>query len=191
MEDELYSELSTDPVMKELIDRHGEIKIEPTDEIFKRLVVSVIRQQLSMASADAIRERLFDEYRVEPSTIIEVPNEELRDIGLSNPKTRYIKSISEAFIENNYSIDYFNDMADQDVRDELTLITGVGEWTANMFLIFCLGRQDVFPINDLGIRRGMRELYSESMERGDMMDVAEDWRPYRSYGSLYIWRETE
>lgn len=78
-------------------------------------------------------------------------------------------------------------MSDEEVIEELTDIHGVGEWTANMFLIFVLGREDVFPVGDLGIRKAMEELYGE-MSRSEMREKAEDWRPYRSLASLYLWR---
>jgi len=89
--------------------------------------------------------------------------------------------------ERGYSKDYFAEMDDDEVRAELTSIPGVGPWTADMQLMFSFGRPDVFPVGDLGVRKGMVELFGEDMTRAEMVDRAQRWAPYRSYASLYLW----
>lgn len=176
--------------MRELVRRHGPVELTPADDSFQRLVVSVVRQQVSTASAEAIRERLFRQFKVTPQEILEAEHDELTEVGLSASKAEYIQNIAEAYVENDYGRDYFDGVPDDDVIEELTSIRGVGDWTAKMYLIFCLGREDVFPVEDLGIRRGVESLYGiEDMER--MHEKSLVWRPYRSYASLYIWRAHE
>ena len=182
--------LRADSDLRPLIERHGPLAIEPTDDFFARFVVSVLRQQVSMASAAATRDRLFDAVEVTPAGILAADDATLRDAGLSRQKTRYVNNVAEAFRDRGYSLDSFAGMDDDAVLDELTSITGVGDWTARMQLLFSLGRPDVFPVGDLGIRKGMRELYGD-IDREAMVETAERWAPYRSYASLYLWRIEE
>jgi len=181
---------ATDEVLAALIDDHGELGIEPAEDLFERLVTSILRQQVSMASAAATRERLFDAVEVTPAGVLAADEAVLKDAGLSRQKTRYVRNVAEVFAERDYSHEYFREMDDEAVVAELTSITGVGEWTARMQLMFALGRPDVFPVGDLGIRKGMRTLYGD-LSREEMVEQAEAWRPYRSYASLYLWRSKE
>nr|WP_240137581.1 DNA-3-methyladenine glycosylase 2 family protein [Salinigranum salinum] len=173
-----------------LIDEHGELGIEPAEDLFARLVTSILRQQVSMASAAATRERLVAAVELTPEGVLAADESTLKDAGLSRQKTRYVKNVAEAFLENGYAHESFRGMDDEAVVDELTSITGVGRWTAEMQLLFSLGRPDVFPVGDLGIRKGMRTLYGD-LSREEMVEMAEPWRPYRSYASLYLWRVKE
>lgn len=179
--------LRDDPELSLLIEEHGELELEESDEPFRRLVTSIINQQLSTDSAAAIKKRLFENFQVDPESILEADEDELNDIGLSRQKIDYIKSAAERFVEDDLSSEKFEEMTDEEVIEELTDIHGVGEWTAKMFLIFVLGREDVFPVGDLGIRKAMEQLYGE-MSRSEMREKAENWRPYRSLASLYLWR---
>lgn len=145
-----------------------------------------------MASAAATRERLFDAVEVTPEGVLAADPQVLRDAGLSRQKTRYVRSVAEAFRDRGYDRAYFQGMDDEAVVDELTAITGVGEWTARMQLIFTLRRPDVFPVGDLGVRDGMATLFGMDREaRAAMVDRAEAWRPYRTLATLYLWRVTE
>jgi DNA-3-methyladenine glycosylase II len=182
--------LRADPDLRPLIERHGPLAIEPADDFFARFVVSVLRQQVSMASAAATRDRLFEAVEVTPAGILAADDDALRDAGLSRQKTRYVNNVAEAFRDRGYTVDSFAGIDDDAVIDELTSITGVGDWTARMQLLFSLGRPDVFPVGDLGIRKGMRTLYGD-IDRETMVETAERWAPYRSYASLYLWRIEE
>jgi DNA-3-methyladenine glycosylase II len=186
-----FDTLRADPDLGPLVEAHGKLRIEPADDFFARFVTSVLRQQVSMASAAATRERLFEAVEVTPAGMLAADDDVLRDAGLSRQKTRYVNNIAEAFTERGYSREYFEGMDDQAVRDELTSITGVGDWTANMQLLFSLGHKDVFPVGDLGIRKGMQRLIDSEMSRSEMTEYAERWAPYRSYASLYLWRVEE
>ena len=182
-----YDLLRDDPDLGPYVEAHGALELEPAEDPFRRLVVSVINQQLSTQSAAAIRDRLFERFTIDPETMLAADEAALREVGLSGQKIDYVRSIAERFEADRLSMAAFEAMDDDAVIEELTSIHGIGVWTAKMFLIFVLAREDVFPVEDLGIRRGMEELFGE-MSRADMRAKAEDWRPYRSYASLYIWR---
>jgi DNA-3-methyladenine glycosylase II len=186
-----HESLREDAYVGPLIEKHGVLELDTADDMFERLVVSILRQQVSMASAAATRERLFESVDVTPEGVLAADPDTLRDAGLSRQKTRYVRNVAEAFREE-YSKAYFDDLDDGEVVAELTSITGVGEWTANMQLLFSLGRPDVFPVGDLGVRKGMRSLFGdEEMSRDEMVAEAERWAPYRSYATLYLWRIEE
>ncbi|WP_121822324.1 DNA-3-methyladenine glycosylase family protein [Halostella salina] len=188
---EAHEYLAEDDVLGPLVDEVGALQLDPAEDLYRRIVVSILRQQVSMASAAATRERLFDAVEPTPEEMLEADEEVLRDAGLSRQKATYVRNVAEAFIEEGYDREYFADLDDDAVVEELTSIKGVGDWTANMQLMFALGREDVFPVGDLGIRKGMKTLYDEEMSRAEMVEAAERWRPYRSYASLYLWRATE
>jgi DNA-3-methyladenine glycosylase II len=186
-----HDTLRDDPDLGPLVDEHGELGLDPADDPFERLAVSIVRQQVSMDAAAAIRERLFEAVDVTPEGVAGADPEVLRDAGLSSQKTDYVRNVADAFLEHDWDRASFADLGDDEVRAELTSITGVGDWTAEMFLMFGLGREDVFPVGDLGIRKGMQSLYGEETTRAEMRDIAARWQPYRSYASLYVWRAYE
>ncbi|WP_348643006.1 DNA-3-methyladenine glycosylase 2 family protein [Natronomonas gomsonensis] len=184
-----HESLREDAYVGPLIEEHGVLELDTADDMFERLVVSILRQQVSMASAAATRKRLFESVEVTPEGILAADPETLRDAGLSRQKTRYVRNVAETF-RGEFSKAYFETLDDDAVVSELTSITGVGEWTANMQLLFSLGRPDVFPVGDLGVRKGMETLFGE-MTREEMVTEAERWAPYRSYATLYLWRIEE
>jgi len=185
--------LRDDDVLGPVVVEHGELGLETADDLFQRLVVSILRQQVSMASAAATRDRLFDAVDVTPAGILEADDDVLSEAGLSRQKTRYVNEVASAFAEHDYSVEHFEGMADDAVRDALTDITGVGAWTANMQLLFAFGREDVFPVGDLGVRKGMQRVFpdGDDLTRSEMETRAERWAPYRSYAALYLWRVEE
>lgn len=191
MDDHSSAPLADDPVIGPLVTRHGPIDLEPAAAPFRRLIRSVIRQQVSMAAADAIAERVFDTVEVSPASLAETDPAVLTGCGLSHQKATYVVAIAEAFCERSYSPASFERMDDETVIEELTSIRGVGPWTAKMFLIFCLARPDVFPVEDLGIRRAMSEHVEEDLSRAEMVDRASAWRPLRTYASLHLWRSID
>jgi DNA-3-methyladenine glycosylase II len=179
--------LRTDSDLAPLIEEHGPLSLEPADDPFRRLVVSLTRQQVSMAAATAIEERLFDAVDVSPDGLLAAEESTLRDAGLSRQKTEYVRAVARAWRERDYDRGFFEGMDDEAVTAELTRVHGVGTWTAKMFLLFALGRPDVFPVEDLGVRRGMAEVCGQEMSREEMRERAAAWRPYRSYASRYLW----
>ncbi|MDZ7745781.1 MAG: DNA-3-methyladenine glycosylase [Halobacteriales archaeon] len=192
MTDGPYDVLGRDAELAPIIERHGKLDLTPAEDPFARLVVSVCNQQLSTDSAAAIEERLFDQFEVTPSAILAADSDALRDVGLSGQKVEYVKHIARAFADGDLSVGRLREMDDGAVRASLTEIRGVGPWTADMFLIFVLAREDVFPVGDLGIRKGMAALYGyDTDDRADMRAHAERWQPYRSYASRYLWRAVD
>ncbi len=185
--------LERDPVLAQLIEDHGPLELEPAEDEFRRLVISIINQQVSTASANAIRERVFDRFTITPDGLLDADPEELREAGLSRQKVEYVKNVARAFQERDLTREGLSDHSNEDVIEELTAIRGVGEWTAHMYLLFVLGREDVLPLGDLAVRRGIELLYAdgESLTRAEMREIAENWRPYRSVATLYIWTAYE
>lgn len=179
--------LRNDPELAELVEEHGELELERSENPFERLVISIVNQQLSTQSAAAIRERLFEQFDIEPEVLLEADEEKLNDLGLSRQKIDYIKSAARHFIDDRLDMEKFESMSDDEIIDELTDIHGVGVWTAKMFMMFVLAREDVFPVEDLGIRRAMEKQFGIE-SRQEMMEKAEDWKPYRSIASLYLWK---
>ncbi len=186
VQDDRFEVLRRDSELSRLIERQGRHHVEPAEDAFERLVVSIVRQQVSMSSAEAIRERLFDEFTVEPAELRYADESALQDVGLSEAKAGYVLDAAETFGERGWTRESFSGWSDDRVRDELRDIRGVGSWTADMFLIFVLGRDDVFPVGDLGIRKAMEQLYGHET-RSEMVEHSERWSPYRSTASLYLW----
>lgn len=189
-------QLREDEYLGPIVDEVGPLTLDPAEDAFRRLVVSICNQQVSMASAAAIRERLFDAVEITPAGIRAADDETLREAGLSRQKTRYLNEIADAFHEHGWTSDDFAAMDNDEVRETLTDITGVGPWTADMFLLFVVARPDVFPVGDLGVREGLKTLVDHhgedpEMTRGEMTEFAERWAPVRSYAALYLWQVQE
>lgn len=181
--------------MAGVIERRDPHPLQTDVNEFERLCVSIINQQLSTASAAAVRERVFDVLggEVTPDSVLAASRDELREAGLSRTKVDYIGNAARAFEERDLTRAGLADRTNEEVIDELTEIKGVGEWTAHMYLMFVLERPDVLPLGDLAIRRGIEQLYNdgEELTRAEMREIAEPWRPYRSVASRYIWAEYE
>lgn len=177
-----------------LVDRYGELPVRPADDPFRRLVVSILNQQLSAASAAAVRERLFDalDDEVTPERLLAADDDLLRGAGLSAAKVRYVRAAGEASRDDRLDPAGFAGVDDATVIDRLTAVDGIGPWTAKMYLLFGLGREDVFPVEDLGVRGAMADRFGTKRDdRAAMRARADPWRPYRSYASLYLWHDYE
>ncbi|WP_276260777.1 DNA-3-methyladenine glycosylase family protein [Haloglomus litoreum] len=185
-----HTHLARDEVLAPLVEGYGPLELDPAGDPFERLVVSLVNQQLSSASAAAIRERLFDRFDVTPAGMLAADEAALRDVGLSGQKIDYVRSAARAAQEGRLDGDRFAAMDDAAVVADLTDIRGVGDWTGKMFAMFVLGREDVFPVEDLGIRRAMESLCGD-LSRAEMRQRAEPWRPFRSYAALYLWHHHE
>lgn len=193
MRAEVESVLRTDPVMAGLVERYDR-DTERERSPFERLCVSIINQQLSTASAAAVRERTFEVLgEVTPERVLAADADALREAGLSASKVEYVRNAATAFRADDLTPSGLSHLDDDAVVDRLTEIRGVGRWTAEMYLIFVLERPDVLPLGDLAVRRGIESLYSDGdeMTRAEMRSVAAAWRPYRSYGTRYVWAAYE
>ncbi len=185
--------LRADPVMADLLERYDPYGTRDRSP-FERLCVSIINQQLSTASAAAVRERVFETLdEVTPRRVLAADDDALRAAGLSASKAAYLRNAAQAFRDDDLTPAGLADHPDEAVVDRLTGIRGVGRWTAEMYLIFVLERPDVLPLGDLAVRRGIAALYGDGdeMSRAEMREVAESWRPYRSHATRYIWADYE
>lgn len=193
--DDAHSVLRQDPVMAGLIDKHNLDGNPGAVDEFERLCTSIINQQLSTASAAAVRERVFGvlEHQVTPDAVLAAEEAALRDAGLSRTKVDYIQNAARAFESADLTRTGLAEHSNAAVIDRLTEIKGVGAWTARMYLIFALGRQDVLPLGDLAVRRGIEQVYADGgdLSRDEMREIGEAWRPWRSVGTRYIWAEYE
>ena len=156
---------------------------------------AIISQQLSTKAANTIYHRFLFLFENEPTPqqVLNTDTDTLRQVGLSQQKTQYLQHIAQFAISKGMSFDLLNTMTDQQIIDYLTTIKGVGKWTVEMLLIFCLGREDVFPADDLGIQQAMIHLYQ--LDKTDkkqllktMNQIAAPWQPYRSIACRYLWR---
>ena len=183
--------LRADPQLRSVVDSVGPIELRSKRPYFWTLCRAILAQQVSSAAARTITARVQALYPEErhprPHSILDTSSQRLREAGVSRQKARYLRALAEAFVHGSLKNVVFSKLDDVEVLDRLTQIVGIGRWTAEMFLIFSLRRPDVFPIDDLGIRRGMRTLFgSEQAEAA--IQRAEPWRPFRTVACLYLWR---
>lgn len=189
---------ANDPVMQRLIKTYTRPTFEKHANYYQELVDSIIGQQLSVAAARAIETRfkaLFDNQFPTAEQILTVDVETLRSVGFSRPKARYVQDLAQRILDGDVTFDTLDDMSNDEIVAELTQVKGIGEWTVHMFLMFCMARQDVLPVGDLGIRNGVTALYGlkEQATPDDVRQVAEtnNWRPYESVASWYVWQSLE
>ena len=186
----------TDPVMRAVIRKAGPFTLQPRRNRFRALVFSILSQQISTKAAAAIRGRLIDHLkprRISPAAIARLSPEELRTVGLSSQKTRYLLDLATRVNSGNLRLSGLVRLTDEEVIEALTQVKGIGVWTAQMFLIFSLGRLDVFPYDDLGVKVAIRNLYglSELPDKEIGHRIAAAWKPYASIASWYCWRSLE
>lgn len=187
--------LSKDEKMKKLIEQHGVFTLKKRNKLWLYLCYSIMSQQLSTKVADVIRRRFIDLYGGEPTPqqIADTPFEKLRAIGMSNAKARYVQNVARFEIENGIGVKKLSKMSNEDVIKYLTQIKGVGQWTTEMLLMFALSREDVFALDDLGLRNAVIRLYGLKHRKKKTMEaailkIANHWAPYRTYACMYLWR---
>ncbi|MFT6973135.1 MAG: DNA-3-methyladenine glycosylase II [Pontimonas sp.] len=174
--------------MIDLIDRFvpPDIDKKTPETYFDVLVSSIIGQQLSVKAADTIEARVRESVKdFAPATLLAEDPLQMREQGLSHSKVSYIQGLAEAFEAGTIDPHHLDELADKDVSATLTAVKGVGPWTAEMFMIFGMGRPDVWSPGDLGLRKAVKALFGEDT---NLTEVSEPWRPYRSYASLYLWK---
>lgn len=181
-----------DPVMAATIERVGPCTLVPNPNLFETLVESIISQQISVKAADAIAARLraaIPGGLPTPAALLTLEHDALRAAGLSTFKARYIRDLTERVCSGQLNLEMLNTQEDGVVIEELTQVKGIGRWTAEMMLIFSLGRPDVLPVDDLGFVEGVRSAYGlESRPKPkEMRERGEQWRPYRTFATWYMW----
>jgi DNA-3-methyladenine glycosylase II len=183
-----------DVLLGSLIKSIGNHSIQIHDNLFESLLKSIIYQQLAGSAAKAIYFRFLQYYGDNlptPEQIISTSNTVLRfTIGLSFKKIEYIKNLSTKILSGELNIQGLPDLQDEEVIAELVKVKGIGRWTAEMFLIFCLQREDVIPLGDLGVKKAIQKLYnlSELPTHQYMLEVSSRWKPYRSIATWYLWK---
>ncbi len=184
--------LKKDPKLANIIESVGTYKISLIENPYESLVEAIITQQLSGKAAKSISSRFRSLYKKypKPSDVLKTPDSKLQKAGLSKMKISYIKDLSNRIEAKELRLKALHEMSDDQVVAELTKVKGIGRWTAEMFLIFSLGREDVLPVGDLGLKKGIQRLYSlkEIPEEKQIEELAERWRPYRTVATWYLWK---
>jgi DNA-3-methyladenine glycosylase II len=187
-----------DPALAPIIAAHGLCDIRPHTNYYQELVDSIISQQLSVHAARAIEGRFRDLFGGEfPSAeqILTTSVETLRGLGFSRAKAAYVLDLAQHIVDGRVKFDHLDSLTNDEVIAELLPVKGIGEWTVHMFLMFCMGRLDVLPVGDLGIRNGVRKLYGldEAPTPAQVTGIAQQnhWHPYESVASWYIWQSLD
>lgn len=187
-----------DPVLADVIDATDEVPtFDPHTNYYQALVESIISQQLSVKAAASIEKRfyaLFDGIP-SPEQLVMTDIETLRGAGLSRPKARYIQDLATHVIDGTVVFETLSSLTNEEVVEELTRVKGIGEWTASMFLMFCMGRLDVLPVGDLGIKNGIKKLYElptlPDASTIQALATQNGWHPYESVASWYMWHSLD
>jgi DNA-3-methyladenine glycosylase II len=184
-----------DPILCEIINRVGEYRIEFREPSFESLVRSIVFQQLSGRVARVIFDRLAAAAggKLTPQSILKLRPARMRSAGLSAQKTAYIRDLARHTRDGKVIFEQLPHIPDEQVIEQLTVVKGIGVWTAHMFLIFALRRPDVLPTGDLGIRAAIQRAYSlEQLPKpAEIETLAQSWRPYCTVASWYLWRSLE
>jgi DNA-3-methyladenine glycosylase II len=190
----LESLSGADPVLGAIIERIGPFEPSFEPDLWWSLVDAIVSQQLSIKAAATIAGRIAalapDGARPTPEEILATPDEALRACGLSRAKTVYVKDLAAKWLDGTLEPDRFGAFSDEEVIEHLVRVKGIGRWTAEMVLMFTLGRPDVLPLDDLGLRVAVQEAYGleERPGRTELERLGEPWRPWRSVASFYLWR---
>jgi DNA-3-methyladenine glycosylase II len=182
-----------DAVLKQLIRSVGPCTLSCNQDRFAVLVQSILSQQISGKAAAAIGERLakaLGRGGVTPASLLKAPEDVLRSAGLSAAKTRALRDLSHKVHNGSVPLKRIHDLEDEEVVAALVSVIGIGRWTAQMFLVFSLGRLDVLPVDDWGLRLGVQKHYglAQPPKRAELEELAELWRPYRTVATWYVWR---
>ena len=189
---------AADSILAVLIDRFGPHQPRQPSDPYAALMRAMLYQQLAAAGASAIQRRFYGLYgRVDqpptPQELLATSDEDLRSVGISRQKIGYLRDLALHVLDGRLDFAALPAQTDDEVTRRLTTVKGIGEWTAHMFLMFQLGRPDILPTGDLGVRRGMQLAYRLGALPGleETRAIGAAWAPYRSVGSLYMWRVAE
>jgi len=192
---EHLTHLNKDKLLKTIIAGQQPYELVKKKGVYLHLCASIMSQQLNTKVATIIYNRFLDLYKKKKPTarqIVDTPIETLKSIGLSNAKANYVQNVCRFFIEEKITDARLHKMSNEEVIKYLSKIKGVGQWTVEMILMFTLGREDVFAVDDLGIQNSIKKLYKlEGLDkkalREKMLQISESWSPYRTYACRYLW----
>ena len=182
--------IEKDPMLENLFSRKEEILVPIDDNYFQSLAGVIVAQQLSAKVASIIYKRLSAllQDEITPEKIEQANEIELRGIGLSYQKIKYLKSLAECVLSKTIDLSDLNHLSDQEIIEMLIKIKGIGVWSAQMFLIFSLGREDVFSVLDLGLRNALKKIYElPDLTNQEIEEMSLKWIPYRSIVSHFLW----
>ncbi|QDS96536.1 DNA-3-methyladenine glycosylase [Roseimaritima multifibrata] len=187
---------SADPVMKRIIAEVGPCTLRPQRDRFKMLASSIISQQISTGAARSIKKKLDEllgSAGLTPVHLARFSPEELRTAGVSPQKAKYLLDLADKVNQSEVNLQNIGRYSDDKIIQQLTVVKGIGHWTAQMFLIFALGRPDVFPHGDLGVRAAIRDRYDleELPDQETSIAIAANWSPFATIASWYCWRSLE
>jgi DNA-3-methyladenine glycosylase II len=183
-----------DPEMAPLLDAFQMEDLQPETDFYRSLTRAIIYQQLSGKAAKTISDRFVALYKEKkypsPKDVLKTDHEILRSVGLSNAKAKYIKNISQAFLDGSVDHQNLGSLSDDDIMNQLVSIKGVGPWTAQMFLMFTLNRPDIFPTGDLGVQKGFKQYFKlKELPSPKIMEKrSQKWKPHRTVASLFFWK---
>lgn len=199
-----------DPVLAAIIEQVGPLRIDRRPATYEAMVRAIVFQQLAGAAAKTIYQRLqaacekavggedterslYGGFAITPESILALTEEQLRACGLSRQKLSYIRDLAAKTLSREVDFERLPDMSDEEVIEHLTRVKGVGVWSAQMFLMFALGRPDVMPTLDLGLNNAIRKLYGKRKvpKPKQILKLAEKWRPYRTFACWYLWRSVD
>jgi len=192
---EYIEHLRKDKKLAAFINQPVHERIQPHKNIPLQLIGSIISQQLNTKVADMIYNRflaLYNNKEPKPQQVLDTPDATLRAIGLSNAKVSYVKNVASFCVEHKITDKKLLAMSNEDIIELLTQIKGVGKWTVEMLLMFALGREDVFSIDDYGVQSAMIKIYKlqkldKKQLREKLLKISNKWSPYKTYGCLYCW----
>jgi len=183
-----------DPKLAVLIARHGPCDLKPHTDHYGELVSSIVGQQLSAKAGDAIWRRVLDLFGGKmptPRQLIKIDAEKVRAAGVSYPKIGYMKDLAAHILDGRLDLDHIATMPNDQLIEQLTAVKGIGEWSAHMFMLFGLGRLDILPVGDLGVRKAIMRVYKlpELPDPAKIITIANrhGWHPYESIAALYLW----
>jgi len=183
-----------DPVMREIIRSRPKVYLQRRGEPFLTLARAIVGQQISVKAAQSVWDRLcLCLEKVTPENVVLKDRKALRACGLSDRKTEYIADLAQHFADGKIHVHRWPEMGDEEIIAELVEVRGIGRWTAEMFLIFNLLRPDVFPLDDLGLQKGICVSYfkGRKVSLRTMRKLGESWRPWRSVATWYLWRSLD
>ena len=186
-----------DPVMARLVEEHGavvrrDLKRERPNDAYGALLRSIVGQQLSTKAAATIYGRMMDLFGGHPPTpkqLLKADPDKIRAAGLSRPKIAYLRDLAQHVEEGTLELERLPELSDGEVAEQLTAIKGLGQWTADMFLMFHLQRPDILPVGDQGIRNAVKVAYRlrKLPDPKRLEKIARPWRPYRTLACVYLW----
>ena len=187
MDEALVVLTQKDEVLKRIISEFGLPIIQKREEGFASMCHIILEQQVSIASAKAAYEKLVNLVgKVDPFTIHNATDEDLRSCGISRQKTIYLKDVAQRVIRKELNFSSLPMKTEQQIRNELIQIKGVGNWSIDVYLMFCMQSQDIIPLGDIAIKNTLMELYNCQSEE-EMLAISSNWKPFRTLASFIIW----